>query len=127
VQVSASQPNTCWNHIGSNSKRKPFDDGRVRNAINLEREVKGDFDFHTRCFIHEPTAVGQMKTAIHRKGGRSFAKYADSVLDDLLDKGGRKLSGAKCRELVRQAQMRVLENYTFIGTAYNMCRYCAGR
>jgi peptide/nickel transport system substrate-binding protein len=35
VQVIESEPNTCWNHIGFNTKRKPFDDVRVRKAITL--------------------------------------------------------------------------------------------
>ena len=39
-------------------------------------------------------------------------------LDDLLDKAGRELDEGKRRELLRQAQMRALENYTFVGTVH---------
>jgi ABC-type transport system substrate-binding protein len=59
-----------------------------------------------------------MKTAYHSKGGRNFAQFADPQLDEMLDKAGRELDEAKRRELLRQAQMKALENYTFIGTIH---------
>lgn len=75
------------------------------NAIQLKRAAKGDFEAQAYCYIHEPTAVGMMRTVFHSKGGRNLARYNTPKMDDLIDRAGRELDTAKRKELLRQAQL----------------------
>ncbi len=89
------------------------------NAINLERAAKGDYDTQLYCYIHEPTAVGMLKTAYHSKGGRNQPRLNDPKMDELLDQAGRELDGGKRTQLLREAQLRALEDLSFMPVMHN--------
>ncbi len=81
----------------------------VDNAINHQRSAKKLFDMQNYCYIHEPTAVGMLKTAYHTKGGRNFSGYSSPKVDELLDQATVEMDKAKRTQLLRRAQQVILD------------------
>ncbi|MBI2887116.1 MAG: hypothetical protein HYY02_07895 [Chloroflexi bacterium] len=88
------------------------------NALQLERAAKGDFDVQYYCYIHEPTAVGMLKTAYHSKGGRNTPRLNDAKMDDLLDRAAKELDPEKRKSLLREAQLRVFDLASMVPTMH---------
>lgn len=79
------------------------------NAIQLEKAAKGDFESQYYCYVHEPTALAQLKTVYYSTGGRNSAQYKDPQMDSLLDQAAKELNEQKRNDLLRQVQLRALD------------------
>lgn len=99
-----------WRQIGLNVNHVQQEDGPYFNDL---RQGNYDAGIDFACdFMDEPD-LQLIKFLSSDKSSLNYARYKDSVLDDLYDKQGREINPKKRLALLRQFEKRVLDENAY--------------
>ncbi|MBI4308517.1 MAG: ABC transporter substrate-binding protein [Chloroflexi bacterium] len=81
----------------------------VDGAVWFQQDTKGEFGFRARGYSAARDPDDQLYTRHHCNAGRNSQKLCDAELDRLLDTQRQELDVAKRKDLIKQAQRRLMD------------------